>query len=126
MKRLVYLLAFLSVAVHAADLKLQPYPNAREVFHTASQDDNFLLALSSYKKVDSSWLVDRSQRLSGSLERTTFELPADHTAEAGFFNLPGVHVVYLDNTLSNHLNSGGNFDGSYAGSRRSPPHAAFA
>jgi outer membrane protein OmpA-like peptidoglycan-associated protein len=85
MKRLVYLLACLSIAVHAADLKLQPYPNAREFFHTTSQDDNFLLALSSYKKVDSSWLVDRSQRLSGSVERTTFELPADHTAEAGFF-----------------------------------------
>lgn len=86
MKQFIYLLSLvcLSLPVCAADLKLQPYPNAREVFHSAGQDENFLLALSSYKKVDSNWLVDRSQRLSGSLERTTFELPADQNAEMGF------------------------------------------
>lgn len=86
MKRLFLLFSFLylPLQLQAADLKLQPYPNAREVFHSAAQEDNFLLALSSYKKVDSSWLVDRSQRLSGSLERTTFELPADQNADMGF------------------------------------------
>jgi outer membrane protein OmpA-like peptidoglycan-associated protein len=86
MKRLFLLFSFLyfPLQLQAADLKLQPYPNAREVFHSATQEDNFLLALSSYKKVDSNWLVDRSQRLSGSLERTTFELPADQNADMGF------------------------------------------
>lgn len=86
MKRFIYMLIFLcmSLHAHAADLKLQTYPNAREVFHNIGQEENFLLALSSYKKVDSSWLVDRSQRLSGNLERTTFELPADDNAEMGF------------------------------------------
>jgi hypothetical protein len=63
---------------------LQAYPNAREVFHSEGQEDSFLLALSSYKKVDSNWQVDRSQHLSGMLERKTFELPADHDAENGF------------------------------------------
>lgn len=74
----------ISCQVCAANLKLQAYPNAREVFHASGQDDDFLLALSSYKKVDGNWLVDRSQRLSGSLDRTTFELPVDHNAETGF------------------------------------------
>jgi len=86
MKKFIYLFILLcmSLHIHAADLKLLPYPNAREVFHSAGQDDNFLLALSSYKKVDNNWLADRSQRLSGNLERTTFELPADDNAEMGF------------------------------------------
>lgn len=86
MKKIIYSFSILcvSLCVQAADLKLQSYPDAREVFHSALQEDNYLLALSSYKKVDSSWLVDRSQRLTGELERTTFELPADQNAEAGF------------------------------------------
>jgi outer membrane protein OmpA-like peptidoglycan-associated protein len=86
MKIIFSLLSALCVSWHvqAADLKLQAYPNAREVFHSAGQDDDFLLALGSYKKIDSSWVVDRSQHLSGAVERTTFELPADHHAESGF------------------------------------------
>ncbi|GGY71067.1 DUF4892 domain-containing protein [Cellvibrio zantedeschiae] len=86
MKKIISIvfILLLSLPLYAAELKLQAYPNAREVFHSAGQEGNFLLALSAYKKVDSSWLVDRSQRLSGSLERTTFELPADHNAEMGF------------------------------------------
>ncbi|RYZ99950.1 MAG: DUF4892 domain-containing protein [Moraxellaceae bacterium] len=86
MKLFIFLLSLLCVSsyVKAADLKLQPYANSRVVFHTTSQEDNFLLALSSYKKVDNNWMVDRSQRLSGDLERTTFELPADANAEMGF------------------------------------------
>lgn len=81
---LIIVCMFTSLSAQAADLRLQPYPNAREIFRTTGPEDNFLLALSSYKKIDSSWLVDRSQRLSGSLERTTFELPANDTAEMGF------------------------------------------
>ncbi|RYY75316.1 MAG: DUF4892 domain-containing protein [Gammaproteobacteria bacterium] len=86
MKYIICIMALLSIAFSAegADLKLQPYPNAREVFHATSQESSFLLALGSYKKVDSNWIVDRSQHLSGDLHRFTYELPADHNAETGF------------------------------------------
>jgi len=86
MKYIIYLLSLLSISImaHGADLKLQAYPNAREVFHTTSEGSDFLLALGSYKKIDSNWVVDRSQHLSGDLERFTYELPADHNAEIGF------------------------------------------
>ena len=86
MKKFISVLCALCLSsfVGAADLKLQPYPNAREIFHSETEEDSFLLALSAYKKVDDTWLVDRSQRLGGKLERHTFELPADHNAEAGF------------------------------------------
>lgn len=86
MKKFIFVLCALcfSSLVDAAELKLQTYPNAREIFHSETEEDSFLLALSAYKKVDDNWLVDRSQRLSGKLERHTFELPADHNAETGF------------------------------------------
>ncbi len=74
----------LSIQAQAAELKLQNYPGAREVFLSQQEDDDYLLALGSYKKVDGNWLVDRSQRLSGSLKRSTLELPSDHNAEQGF------------------------------------------
>jgi hypothetical protein len=86
MKKIFFLASvfLISLQLQAADLKLQAFPSAREMFHKSEQDDNFLLALGSYKKIDSSWVVDRSQHLSGSLERITYELPADQTAENGF------------------------------------------
>lgn len=86
MKKIFLLLCvlILSARLHAATLNLQDYPDAREIFHTESQEDHFLLALGVYKKSDSSWQVSRSQQLSGMLARTTLELPADHNAEAGF------------------------------------------
>lgn len=71
-------------ALQAAELKLQSYPGAHEVFQSEQEATDYLLALGSYKKVDSNWLVDRSQRLSGSLKRITLELPTDHNAEQGF------------------------------------------
>lgn len=70
--------------VGAVDLKLQPYPNARELNHSSKVESQYLLALGSYKKIDGAWLVDRSQRLNGELERITLELPADYNAENGF------------------------------------------
>jgi outer membrane protein OmpA-like peptidoglycan-associated protein len=86
MKKILFLFSVLCFAVQAqsAALNVQAYPNARTVFHSESQENRFLLALGPYKKADSSWQVDRSQYLSGMLERTTFELPADSSAEAGF------------------------------------------
>lgn len=81
----VFFIALLPIHVTVAvELKLQPYPNAREVNRTTTTTNDYLLALGSYKKVDSNWIVDRSQRLSGVLERVTLELPADHNAENGF------------------------------------------
>lgn len=80
----IALLGFSISSLQAADLKLQNYPDAREVFHSSAEDNDYLLALGAYKKVDGNWLVDRSQRLSGALERATLELPADHNAEQGF------------------------------------------
>jgi hypothetical protein len=77
-------LFIISIQAYAAELKLQAYPNAREVFHSTFAESDFLLALGSYKKVESNWAASRSQHLNGSLERTTFELPSDHNAESGF------------------------------------------
>jgi len=77
-------MACLPVFALGAELKLQIYPGAREVFQSEQEDDDYLLALGSYKKVDGNWLVDRSQRLSGILKRSTIELPSDHNAEQGF------------------------------------------
>lgn len=77
-------MAGLPLYTWAADLKLQNYPGARLVFQSEQEDDDYLLALGSYKKVDSNWIVDRSQRLSGMLKRSTIELPSDHNAEQGF------------------------------------------
>jgi hypothetical protein len=79
-----FLSAFSVKHVHAADVNLQPYPNAREVSNKTTTANDYLLALGSYKKVGENWLVDRSQRLSGALVRSTLELPADHSAETGF------------------------------------------
>lgn len=86
MKNLIVVIwmVFISASALAAELKLHSYPNAKEIFHSELEESNFLLALGTYKKIDSSWLVDRSQRLNGSLSRTTLELPLDHNAEQGF------------------------------------------
>jgi hypothetical protein len=81
---LFLVLTALSVYSIAGDLKVQQYPGAHEVFQSEQEDDDYLLALGSYKKVDGNWIVDRSQRLSGMVRRTTLELPSDHNAEQGF------------------------------------------
>ena len=79
------LMALLSdSALSLVDLKLQAYPNSREVSRSNVTTTDYLLALGSYKKVDGDWIVDRSKRLSGILERITVELPTDHNAEHGF------------------------------------------
>jgi hypothetical protein len=79
------MLLLFSCWVAANDLlSLQPYPNARELMHSAVSSNDYLLALGSYKKVDGNWVVDRFQHLSGNLERLTFELPANTSAEQGF------------------------------------------
>lgn len=64
--------------------QLQPYHNARVMFETHLQTDEYVLALGSYKKVSGAWRLDRQQRLSGNLDRYTLELPEGHSAENGF------------------------------------------
>ncbi len=68
----------------ADQLQLQPYHNARVMFETHIQTDEYVIALGSYKKVAGAWRLDRQQRLSGDLERYTLELPEGHSAENGF------------------------------------------
>lgn len=68
----------------AATLTLQAYPNARQVFYTAPHPEDYWLALGVYKKIEGRWQADKSQQLSGLLERTTFELPANNSADNGF------------------------------------------
>ncbi len=86
MKKIFYLFCLLCLAaqVQSAALNLQAYPSAREVFHSSEQQDQYWLALGVYRKIEGIWQADKAQRLSGLLERTTFELPANHSAEKGF------------------------------------------
>lgn len=68
----------------AAELQLQTYPHARVIFGSKAATEEYLLALSSYKKVAGTWRLDRMQRLSGVLQRFTLELPETHSARNGF------------------------------------------
>ena len=66
------------------DLGLEAFPHARVVFRSQLEDDDYILALGSFKKTEGMWNVDHHQRLSGKLTRMTLELPSTHTAEDGF------------------------------------------
>lgn len=68
----------------AAELPVQNYHNARVIFESSGETDEYVLALGSYKKIAGSWRVDRQQRLSGKLARYTLELPEGHSASNGF------------------------------------------
>lgn len=70
--------------VFADELPLQNYHNARVMFQSSGETDDYVLALGSYKKISGSWRVDRQQRLSGELARYTLELPEGHSANNGF------------------------------------------
>src|SRR5688572_8312967 len=71
-------------ALSAAELPVENYQNARVIFQSNAETDDYILALGSYKKIGGSWRVDRPQRLSGMLTRYTLELPAGHSAKNGF------------------------------------------
>lgn len=66
------------------DLGLEDYPHARIVFRSQLEDDDYILALGSFKKTEGMWTVDHHQRLEGKLTRKTLELPSTHSAENGF------------------------------------------
>lgn len=78
------LLGFISCSTLAEQLQLQAYPNARIISETHSKTDEYVLALGSYKKVAGAWRLDRQQRLGGSLDRYSLELPEGHSAKNGF------------------------------------------
>lgn len=77
-------LLLMAGALSAAELPLQNYHNARVIFESNGEADEYVLALGSYKKIAGSWRVDRQQRLSGKLARYTLELPEGHSANNGF------------------------------------------
>jgi len=78
------ILLLLASALSAAELPVQNYHNARVIFESSAETDEYVLALGSYKKIAGSWRVDRQQRLSGKLARYTLELPEGHSASNGF------------------------------------------
>jgi hypothetical protein len=79
-----FVLLFVAGALFAAELPVQNYHNARVIFESNAETDEYVLALGSYKKIAGSWRVDRQQRLSGNLARYTLELPEGHSANNGF------------------------------------------
>lgn len=80
----VVLFTVIAASATAAKLELQTYHNARILFESKAQTDEYIFALGSYKKVAGAWRLDRQQRLSGDLERFTLELPEGHSAKNGF------------------------------------------
>ncbi|WP_331347088.1 DUF4892 domain-containing protein [Cellvibrio sp. UBA7661] len=79
-----FVVALISFPLSAAELPLEHYPHARIMFQSVAANDDYVLALSSYKKIAGSWRVDRQQRLAGMLARYTLELPEGHGANKGF------------------------------------------
>lgn len=80
----IVILLLVGGVVFADELPLQNYHNARVMFQSSGETDDYVLALGSYKKIAGSWRVDRQQRLSGELARYTLELPEGHSANNGF------------------------------------------
>jgi len=68
----------------AVGIELESYPHARAVFSSQLEDDDYILALGSFKKIGGLWEVDRQHRLSGKLSRVTLELPPTHGSKEGF------------------------------------------
>lgn len=77
-------LLMVSGVTFADELPLQNYHNARVIFQSSADTDDYVLALGSYRKIAGSWRADRRERLSGELARYTLELPQGHSADNGF------------------------------------------
>lgn len=78
------ILLLVSCEMFAADLSVQTYHNARVIFQSNAETDEYVLALGSYKKPAGNWRLDRQERLSGTLARYTLELPEGHSSNNGF------------------------------------------
>lgn len=64
-------------------LLLKEFPGASIETQTQSQANDYMVALSNYRKIQGLWQVE-GLRLSGQLQRTTYRLPDNHTAHDGF------------------------------------------
>ena len=93
-----FLLILLSSSAFA-DLNLQPYQNARIMYQSQGDVDEYSLALGSYKKTQGAWVADREERLTGNLTRYTLELPDNHTADNGF-DFYVDQVMYSDGLIT--------------------------
>lgn len=80
---LLLLLCSLAAQSASSALVISDYPDARVVFSSQAEANDYVLALGNYKKVRGLWRVDE-QRLSGHLERKTYQLPDHHTALDGY------------------------------------------
>ncbi|WP_020210455.1 DUF4892 domain-containing protein [Gilvimarinus chinensis] len=67
----------------ASALVINDYPDARLVFSSKKEVNDYVLALSNYKKVRGLWRVEE-QRLGGDLSRKTYQLPDHHSALDGY------------------------------------------
>lgn len=65
-------------------LAIAGFPNARAVYHTDIDTDDYLLSLGALKKVNNVWLAEQEQRISGQLHRQTLELPAGFNATEAY------------------------------------------
>jgi hypothetical protein len=72
------------ISTAASSLPLIDYPQAREVYKSFAQADDYLLALGAFEKINSQWVSEREQRLSGSLHKQTFMLDDGHSAQEVF------------------------------------------
>lgn len=76
-------LSGISQAQAAGDngLILAPFPQARIVYHSANNVDDYRFTLGALKKVNNVWRAEQEQRLAGELTRQTLEIPAGFAAE---------------------------------------------
>lgn len=76
--------ALCTAPVRASELELKEYPGARVVFRAEENTEDYRLALGTFRKTDDAWQAERQRMLEGKLTRFTLELPANHSARAGF------------------------------------------
>ncbi len=78
----VLFLSLVSGSIQAAtQLSLAAFPNARAVYQSESDTDDYRLALGALKKVNNVWRAEQEQRVSGRLHRDTLEAPPGFNAE---------------------------------------------
>lgn len=80
----VWLVLSVTAQAQEVDLKLKHYPEARVMFEAKEKTNDYVLAMSIYRKMDGQWRAQRQRRVSGELVRLTLELPQNHSAQAGF------------------------------------------
>lgn len=67
-----------------SSFSFQLHPQASVLYQTSQQNNDYIIALSKYKKVDNRWVPEKWQREAGQLLRYTIEMPKDYTEDAMF------------------------------------------